>query len=94
MRDVRGMPQWHPKMNRDQRRQKWWLDKLFKPMAWDKENASTVPGNYSFSVRIYNSHVISLSDSIIYVYIVGLTCVKMVEKLTGGESISFLYFPG
>ena len=63
-------------------------------MAWDKENASTVPGNYSLSVCIYNSHVISLSDSIIYIYIVGLTCVQMVEKLKGGESISFLYFPG
>ena len=94
MRDVRGMPQWHPKMNRDQRRQKWWPAKLFKRMAWDKENASTVPGNYSLSFCIYNSHVISLSDSIIYIYIVGLTCVQMVEKLKGGESISFLYFPG
>ena len=62
--------------------------------VWDKENASTVPGNYSLSVCIYNSHVISLSDSIIYIYIVGLTCVQMVEKLKGGESISFLYFPG
>ena len=66
MRDVRGMPQWHPNMNRDQRRQKWWPAKLFKRLAWDKENASTVPGNYSLSVCIYNSHVISLSDSIIY----------------------------
>lgn len=93
VRDGRGMPQWHPKMNKDQRWQKWWPAKLFKPIAWGKENASTFPGNYSFSLYIYNSYVISLSNNIIYVYIMGLACVQVVEKQKGGESISFLYFP-
>ena len=34
------------------KKQKWWPAKLFKPMAWDKENAFTVPRNYNFSVCI------------------------------------------
>lgn len=49
-------------------------------MAWGKEIASTLPGNDSFSLCIYNSHVISLSINIFYTYIIGVTCVQVVDK--------------
>lgn len=49
-------------------------------MAWSKEDVFIFPGNYSLSLYIYKPHVISLSNNNIYIYIMGLTCVQMVEN--------------
>lgn len=64
-----------------------------KLMACGKKNASAFPGNDSFSLCFYNSRVISLSINIPYIYIIGVTCVQIVDRYGGGESIFFLYFP-
>ena len=94
MRDVRGMPQWHPKMNKDQKSRSGGQPSCLNPWHGTRKMLSQFL-EITTSQSVYRIPMPLVLVIVLFMYVhSGLACVQLVEKLKGGESSSFLYFPG